>query len=177
MQPSNWVVGPPAPAGTAWLARAAYLGAFSLVVAWVAGHLGGVALRPENTSEEGANDTSKLFNWHPILMTLAFVVFMSEAVMAYRAPLSEHISRPKRKLTHVCLHTLAALAAVLGVTAVWKSHSLKLPSAMANLYSPHSYMGLTALALGMAQYVLGMSAYLYPKWSLADRMALAPLHR
>lgn len=33
------------------------------------------------------NDTGQLFNWHPLLITLAFPVLMAEAVLAYKAPL------------------------------------------------------------------------------------------
>lgn len=34
------------------------------------------------------NDTGGIFNWHPLLMTLAFPVLMTEALLAYRAPLA-----------------------------------------------------------------------------------------
>ena len=32
------------------------------------------------------NDTSPIFNWHPLLMALAFPVFMAEAVVRFCAP-------------------------------------------------------------------------------------------
>lgn len=35
----------------------------------------------------------RLFNWHPVLMTLAFGIFMSEAVLAYKVPLSAALTR------------------------------------------------------------------------------------
>ena len=53
---------------------------FGTIVWWVQ-RLGGVAARPDP-----GGSTSRLFNWHPILMTLAFAVLMSEALLAYRAP-------------------------------------------------------------------------------------------
>ena len=37
----------------------------------------------------GANDTQQLFNWHPLMNTLGFAVFMAEAVLAYQAPVTE----------------------------------------------------------------------------------------
>ena len=40
-----------------------------------------------------ANDTGGVFNWHPLLMALAFPVFMGEAVMAYRAPLTQRLEQ------------------------------------------------------------------------------------
>lgn len=58
------------------------------------GHLGGLALAPTAASGQGGgNDTGKLFNWHPLLMTLAFCVFMAEALLTYVAPLVPMISR------------------------------------------------------------------------------------
>jgi cytochrome b-561 len=35
----------------------------------------------------------RLFNWHPVLMTLAFGIFMTEAVLSYKAPWSASFSR------------------------------------------------------------------------------------
>lgn len=39
------------------------------------------------------NDTGVIFNWHPLLMTLAFPVLMGEAVIAYRAPVASNLDR------------------------------------------------------------------------------------
>eukprot|EP00882_Tetradesmus_deserticola_P010784 GHRQ01011390.1.p3 GENE.GHRQ01011390.1~~GHRQ01011390.1.p3 ORF type:complete len:118 (+),score=13.93 GHRQ01011390.1:606-959(+) len=51
--------------------------------------LGGVSTRPE---QDGAS-TDRLFNWHPVLMSLGFVVLMTEAVLAYKAPWQQSSSR------------------------------------------------------------------------------------
>lgn len=51
--------------------------------------------------EAGGNDTKKVFNWHPVLMTLAFGVFMAEAVLTYSAPVSANIQRCAWTATHV----------------------------------------------------------------------------
>lgn len=135
-----------------------------------------MALAPK-AGKDGSNDTSHLFNWHPLLMTFGFVVCMSEAVMAYRAPLNPDAPRPTRKTAHACLHASALLAALLGAIAVFKSHSLKRPTPMADLYSPHSHLGLLTLIASACQFALGLAAYVWPKWPLPDRMALGPLHR
>jgi cytochrome b-561 len=45
------------------------------------------------------------------------------------------------------LHSLAVLCATLGVTAAYKSHTLKLPTPIPNFYSPHSFLGATTLAM------------------------------
>jgi cytochrome b-561 len=65
VQPARWFLGPPAPRGTGFLARACSLAILVLVGHWVRVPLGGVGLKPTGT--ESDNDTSKLFNWHPVV--------------------------------------------------------------------------------------------------------------
>lgn len=77
------------------------------MLVWVLGHLGGLSLSPKSTAPDGsANDTSQLFNWHPLLLTLAFPVLMAEAVLAYKAPLAPNKDRwgvqRKRGCTACC---------------------------------------------------------------------------
>jgi len=148
----------------------------TLVGVWVGKDLGGVALAPV-PKEGGTNDTNQLFNWHPVLMTLAFAVFMSEALLAYASPLLSSWSRPARKRVHYLCHGAAGVCAAFGLVAVFQSHNLKLPTPMANLYSAHSYLGLMAVCLFAAQFGFGLVAYLYPQLSLQYRQALGPVHR
>jgi hypothetical protein len=74
-------------AGLAWAARTAALAVLCLIGAWVHVHLGGVALRP-SALKDGANDTGRLFNWHPIVRQGAC------GAGAERAPLAGHVSSP-----------------------------------------------------------------------------------
>ena len=90
--PSRWPIGPPAPPALVLLARALMLVVLLLVSLWISQHLGGVAFRPIPDAK-GGNDTNLLFNWHPVLMTLAFAVFMAEACLAYKAPLVPWLNR------------------------------------------------------------------------------------
>lgn len=86
--PVAWWIGPPPPLAITRLTRALQLAALSAMLVWVLGYLGGLRLSPQPTAPDGsANDTSQLFNWHPLLITLAFPVLMAEAVLAYKAPL------------------------------------------------------------------------------------------
>ena len=84
-------LGPPPPLWFTWLTRACELTTFVLVSVWVLKDLGGLAFRPVSTG--GKATTSGIFNWHPLLMSLAFPVFMAEAVLAYRAPLGPALER------------------------------------------------------------------------------------
>ncbi|PNH00376.1 hypothetical protein TSOC_013803 [Tetrabaena socialis] len=85
------------------------------------------------------------------LMTLGFVVFMAEALLSYQAPLHPGLARPERKRVHWVCNTVALCCCGLGLLAVLQSHRLKLPVPMADWYSPHSYLGLTALGLAAVQ--------------------------
>ena len=165
---------PPARRAVAWAVRGASSGLLAVVAVWVFA-LGGVGWAPAHADGE-ANDTGPIFNWHPLLMTLAFPVLMAEAVLAYQAPLLPLRERPARKLWHFGLHTAAVLCMVAGITAAWKSHTLKRPVPIPNLYSPHSWLGCGVLALVLLQYCLGFAAFLFPRFSPDRRAALAPLH-
>lgn len=170
-------MGPPAPKLVTYIARALQFAICAVVVAWIAVLGGGLRLSPKIVDETtGANDTSGLFNWHPLLMVFAFVVCMGEAVLAYKQPIINLPDRPARKTWHAALHTAAMLAGVLGLTAVIKSHTLKRPDPMNNFYSVHSFIGLTVLSLFLLQYILGVLAYLAPKFSTSNRAAFGALH-
>lgn len=57
------------------------------------------------------------------------------------------LCRPRKKMLHGVLHATAASCIVLSAVAAFKSHSLKLPQPIPDLYSAHSWMGLATLAL------------------------------
>ncbi|MEW5300840.1 MAG: hypothetical protein WDW36_003740 [Sanguina aurantia] len=174
--PATWIVGPPAPPVVALLVRVLYIAIITLVSVWVWGYLGGVSLSPTYVSE-GVNETGKLFNWHPVLMTTAFAVLMSEAIMSYKAPILPWLKRAASKKLHACLHAAAAVCIVCGLTAAFKSHSLKLPIPIPDLYSPHSMLGLTTTILWSLQILGAAVAYHWPGISLPGRVALGPVHR
>ncbi|PSC72170.1 cytochrome b561 [Micractinium conductrix] len=172
-------MGPPPPRVLSAATRALQLAVLAAMLAWVLGPLGGLSLspRPVPGGAAGANDTSQLFNWHPLLLTLAFPVLMAEAVLAYQAPLLALKDRPAAKLYHFALHTAAIACVALGVAAAFRSHTAKRPTPVPNLYSVHSWLGLAVLALLAAQYCVGAFAYLTPQLSPAGKRALGPVHR
>ncbi|CAL8471335.1 g10877 [Coccomyxa elongata] len=172
--PSRWM-GPPAPKSFSIVTRVLQLITLILVAVWVLKYLGGVALTPKRINLL-TNDTGGIFNWHPLLMTLAFPVLMGEAVLAYRAPVASNLDRDQRKLLHALLQIIAVVAAALGLVAAFQSHNLKKPMKIPNVYSAHSYLGIfTVVFLGL-QFILGFTGFLYPKYSKANRESLAPYH-
>lgn len=73
-----------------------------------------------------------------------------------------HLCRPTRKKVHVALHSAAGLCTLLALVAAFKSHSLKRPIPIPDLYSPHSWLGLATVALAAGQFGVGTWVYLWP---------------
>ena len=170
------VIGPPAPLAVTYIARAFQIIIFCCIVVWIS-LLGGLRFSPKVTDPDtGANDTSGVFNWHPLLMTFSFVVCMGEAVLAYRKPILPLSDRPAQKTWHVALHTAALLSGTFGITAAIKSHTLKQPNPIPNFYSVHSWLGLLICFLVLTQFSLGLLAYVAPKWSQPNREAFGAVH-
>ena len=150
--------------------RCVWITLFVLVLVWIEEYMGGFDSSPEDTGPD-RNDTSRLFNWHPFLMILAFPVFMTEAIFTYTAlpgvllrrqahppmlddsgfTLTVCSRRDLRKIVHAVLQTLVLLAMLFGLIAVFRSHTEKKPRAMDDLYSPHSYMGICTMAFFVLQ--------------------------
>jgi cytochrome b-561 len=162
------------------------------VVLWAVFPLGGLSWSPQRDPSTGrVVSTSQLFNWHPVLMSLAFLLCAGEALLAYRSarplPLvvvaaqsaasAPRPSRPERKAAHAALHGAALLLAILGSTAAWRSHSLADPP-IPHMYSPHSWLGATAMTLFITQASLGVFCYVFPGLQPLERRALfSPWHR
>jgi len=179
---AKWVFGPPAPMAATIIARVLELFTFVLTAIWIFHNLGGVGfspkivLGPKKHAEEVTNDTGPVFNWHPLLMSLAFPVFMSEAMLAYRRPLAKDLDRGQRKMLHAALHSAAIFCIIFGIVAAFQSHSLKKPVPIPQLYSPHSYLGMLTFIMSLLQYLAGLGGFLLPKMSAPQRAALSPLH-
>ena len=77
---------------------------------------------------------------------------------------------------HFWLHSAALIAMMLGVTAAYKSHTLKRPTPIPNFYSVHSWLGVATLALLVLQYLVAAGAFLWPRLPPAQRRQLSPLH-
>lgn len=144
-----------------WQGRAVILShALSLVGALLVmfwGHqLGGLAWH-----------SKQVFNWHPLLMVLAFC-FMTVAALSFRAPYlnSANFSRSTVKCVHGSAWAVAAIFATIGIIAVFKSHNDGL---IANLYSFHSWLGLGVVGLYVLQFLAGFFAFARPLSSVTPR--------
>ena len=57
------------------------------------------------------------------------------------------LCRQQQKTLHATLNTAALLTAILAVIFAWKSHTLKRPDPIPNLYSPHRYTSVVHMPL------------------------------
>ena len=80
------------------------------------------------------------------------------------------------KIAHGLIHVLVVIFLSIALKAVFDSHNLATPP-IPNLYSLHSWFGLTAVILFCMQWVCGFVAYLFPKLNETIRKAYMPVHR
>ncbi|XP_047080687.1 probable ascorbate-specific transmembrane electron transporter 2 [Lolium rigidum] len=160
----------PAPIGKAAGARtlAVHLlaaAATALVLLWCIGFRGGLAFRSSNKQQ--------IFNVHPPLMLIGFIVIGGEAILAYRAPLRSTVTRDARKKAHLALHTVALALASVGIYAVFKYHA---EADIPNLYSLHAWLGIATFALYAAQWLAGFLAFFFPGAKPETRRSAVPWH-
>ncbi|XP_008574002.1 PREDICTED: cytochrome b ascorbate-dependent protein 3 [Galeopterus variegatus] len=113
------------------------------------------------------------FNWHPVLMVAGMVVLYGAASLVYRLPQSWLGPKLPWKLLHAALHLMAFVFSVVGLVAVFKFHN---HASVSNLYSLHSWLGITTVLLFACQWFLGFAIFLLPWASLWLRSFLKPIH-
>ncbi|XP_056640639.1 transmembrane ascorbate-dependent reductase CYB561 [Diorhabda carinulata] len=111
------------------------------------------------------------FNWHPLLMIIGMVFFYSQAMLIYRT--GRNYQKNTLKLVHMSLNLLAFILAVIALKAVFDSHNL---TGTANMYTLHSWIGLTTVIVFALQFLAGFVTFLYPGLSPSIRKALLPTH-
>jgi len=126
-----------------------------------------------------ATGNPAVFSWHPTLMTMGMLVCFSNAAISYRS--FSALSRPSRKLLHGTLNFLAWVFLVIGLRAVFRFHDEKLgpdgqPAPIKNMYSLHSWLGLSTAVVFSAQFLIGFVSFAYPKLGAEQRTALVPKH-
>ncbi|XP_039217726.1 cytochrome b reductase 1 isoform X1 [Crotalus tigris] len=95
------------------------------------------------------------------------------AIIVYRLPWTWKCSKFLMKLIHAGLHTVALTLAIISLVAVFDFHNAK---KIPNMYSLHSWIGLTAVILYALQLVLGLLVFLLPIASTSLRTIVMPIH-
>lgn len=113
------------------------------------------------------------FNWHPLLMVIALIFLNGNAILTFRV--LRNNPKPILKYIHGGIQFLTLPLVIIGLVAVFDSHNYNVPPTP-NLYSLHSWIGLGAVILFFMQWVIGLTAFLFPGLSAEYRSFILPLH-
>lgn len=140
------------------------LTAVILVAVWMGHYLGGFAWQSNPGLE---------FNYHPVFMIIGMIFLYADSILAYRV--FRNMKKIYIKVIHAVIHVGALIFASVGLKAVFDSHNLA-EKPIPNLYSLHSWLGLTTVVLFGLQWVFGFTSYLFPKLSFNLRSMYMPHH-
>ncbi|XP_061092298.1 plasma membrane ascorbate-dependent reductase CYBRD1 [Conger conger] len=113
------------------------------------------------------------FNWHPVLIVTGFIFIQGIAILVYRLPWTWKCSKLMMKFIHAGLNILAFAFAAISLVAVFDFHNA---ASIPNMYSLHSWLGLTAVILYGLQIALGLCVYLVPIIPESMRAVFMPVH-
>jgi len=117
------------------------------------------------------------FNWHPILMTFGLIFLYGNGALIYRViPPKNESHKLGLKIGHAVVMMVTFIIMVIGLQAAFDSHNLSVPP-KPNLYTLHSWVGLIAAMLFGFQWILGFTAFLFPKFRPEIRSLLLPFHQ
>ncbi|KAK6936860.1 Cytochrome b561/ferric reductase transmembrane [Dillenia turbinata] len=133
-----------------------------MVLVWCIYYLGGLAFESTNKN--------LIFNIHPVLMLIGLVIIGGQAIMSYK---SLTLRKEVKKLIHLVLHAIAIILGIIGIYAVFKNHN---ESGIANLYSLHSWIGITLISLYGIQWIYGFVVFFFPGGSATVRSESLPWH-
>jgi len=122
-----------------------------------------------------SEDKSKIagyVNFHGFLMTLGFIFFQGEALLAYRV--HRHEIKLFSKIIHGAFHFIAICAFGTGFAAMLKFKA-NLP--LKHFYSFHAWLGGLLIFFYILQFIGGFVNYAFPKTSIKVRKSLLPFHR
>ncbi|XP_026818107.1 cytochrome b561-like [Rhopalosiphum maidis] len=114
-----------------------------------------------------------IFNWHPLLMTIAFVYLFANAILHYRT--FPNNTKKKLKKQHSLIHGCILILIVIAGFAAFVSHQYSVPK-IPHLYSLHSWLGIITILMFLSQFISGLWCFLYPGVAAQHRETLAPYH-
>ncbi|KAG1368065.1 Ascorbate-specific transmembrane electron transporter 1 [Cocos nucifera] len=136
--------------------------AAALIITWATHFRRGMALISDNKD--------LIFNVHPVLMVIGFILLNGEAILAYKTTSG---TKNFKKVVHLTIQFLALCLALVGIWAALKFHNDK---GIDNFYSLHSWLGLACLLLFGIQWGTGFVTFWYPGGSGDCRTFLLPWH-
>lgn len=138
--------------------------AIVLMFIWIDVYRGGFAWE---------DDPSYEFNVHPLLMTFGLVFLYGNGILIYR--IFRDGKKINAKIGHAVIMVLALLSAVVALKAVFDSHNLVDPPTN-NLYTLHSWVGISTVALFAFQWIAGLVTFLFPGLTYGIKTSYLPVH-
>ncbi|XP_074274945.1 putative transmembrane ascorbate ferrireductase 3 [Silene latifolia] len=135
--------------------------AIILMLVWLLHYRGGFDLNSDNPA--------RIFNVHPFLMFFGFIFFAGEAMMVYK---SVRAVTRVQKITHMMMHVIAMTLGIVGIYAAFKYHNKR---NLTNMYSLHSWIGLSTFILYGIQWIFGFATFWVPRPQITRAMFL-PWH-
>nr|ACG34049.1 cytochrome b561 [Zea mays] len=146
-----------------YAAHALAVAAAAMVLVWAIYFRGGLAIE--------ATNKNLIFNVHPVLMLIGYIIIGGEAIMVYRVlPTSNHGTN---KLIHLVLHGIALVLGAVGIYFAFKNHN---ESGIANLYSLHSWIGIGTITLYGIQWIVGFVTFFFPGAAPNVKKGVLPWH-
>jgi len=144
--------------------------AIILMLVWTVHYRGGFSW--------GETDPGHAFNWHPLLMTIGMIYLYGNGALIYRVlpPLNQEVKK-KLKILHAVTMGVVFVLMVIALKAAFDSHNYKKPEPIPNMYTLHSWVGLTAAILFAAQWLSGLLVFLFPVAGPSLRARLLPFHQ
>ncbi|XP_022905822.1 transmembrane ascorbate-dependent reductase CYB561 isoform X2 [Onthophagus taurus] len=136
---------------------------FVVMLIWVFAFRGGLSGRSHPDLE---------FNWHPLLMFFGMILLYSQAILLYRS--RRYDTKRRLKLAHAGVHFSIIFLTIFGLITAFDSHNLAVDKP--NLYTMHSWLGLTTVIAFCLQYVVGFACFLFPGFTKDLRATLLPAH-
>lgn len=128
---------------------------------------------------DGQTDSYKfVFNWHPLMMIFGMNFCLVEGILTYIVYENTY-RRSITKMIHFGWQTLCVTSMIIGLIAVFFSHNYPTNGTYKpNLYSLHSWIGISVVSLYFFQYLYGIYTFLFPLSisSTENRRVVAPYH-
>ncbi|GMH89345.1 hypothetical protein TrVE_jg8050 [Triparma verrucosa] len=131
----------------------------------------------DNTGFSLDKESKKVFNAHPVLMTVSFVL-MTVGKLSFTIPfITNRLSRPKVKVVHGSSWLLALISSSFALYAVFASHNVESQGYKANMYSLHSWVGIAVFAAMIGNFLIGSVAFGFQLVEPETRGKLMPFHK
>ncbi|KAJ8282444.1 hypothetical protein COCON_G00049630 [Conger conger] len=134
---------------------------------------GGVCLYVNERWCKSVNVRDKICTADVELLTVALRPHYLPPILVYRLPWTWKCSKLMMKFIHAGLNILAFAFAAISLVAVFDFHNA---ASIPNMYSLHSWLGLTAVILYGLQIALGLCVYLVPIIPESMRAVFMPVH-